>query len=173
MFETSGALTNVEPVSTLVLLVLLPALWAIISMIFRTRDGLIARVAIATSGGMLTLAITLAMRLSSLPRGSVLAQHVAQLGRLGQLDLAFDLMLDAKGAAFAVLVALLASASVLHSAWSHRPSISDALACAGILAASSFLLCTGDGFAPMLTGASGVAIGSWSLWRDRRDDSSV
>src|SRR5688572_9557458 len=173
MFETSGTLTNVEPVSTLVLLVVLPALWALITMIFRTREALVTRIAVAAAGGTLALAIALAVRLSSLPRGSVLAQHVAQLGRLGQLDLALDLVLDAKGAAFAVLVALLASASVLHSAWSHRPSISDALACAGILAASSFLLCTGDGFAPMLTGASGVAIGSWSLWRDRRDDSSV
>src|SRR5215213_10484472 len=104
MFETSGALTNVEPVSTLVLLVLLPALWGLVSMIFRNRDGLIARVAIACAGGMLTLAITLAMRLSSLPHGFVLGQHVAQLGRLGQLDLAFDLVLDAKGAAFAIIV---------------------------------------------------------------------
>ncbi len=173
MFETSGALTNVEPVSTLVLLFLLPVLWAIVSIVFRTRDGLIARVAIAMSGGMLTLAITLAMRLSSLPRGSVLVQHVAQLGRLGQLDLAFDLMLDPKGAAFAIIVALLAFSSVLHTAWSPRPAIADALACAGILASSALLLCTADGFAPLLVGASGVSLGAWSLWRDRRDDSSV
>jgi hypothetical protein len=171
MFETLGSLAIVQPVLALVALVGLPLLWTIIaglsakpshgSSSSRALIGTI--VAITCAVGTLGLAIIMAARLALLPRGCILVQHVAQLARLGQLDLAFDLALDPRSVTFAIVVAIIACASALHTAWSTRPNTASTLAWTGLATAGAMLLCVGDGFAPILIGLGVLSLGAWGL----------
>ena len=139
MFETAGTLTIVELASSLVALVLLPLLWAAVALVAvlrRSGSRFAVRVAIATSGGTFGLAVAHAMRASQLPAGHVAEQHVAQLARIGQLDVAFDLVRDPTSATFAVLVAFMAFASVLHAVWTVPSGIAARLAWTGLAASA-------------------------------------
>src|SRR5690606_15449366 len=116
--------------------------------------------------GTLGLAIVMATRLALLPRGFVLAQHVAGLARLGQLDLAFDLVLDPRSVTFVVVAAIVSCASTLHTAWSTRPNTTVTLAWTGLTTAGAMLLCAGDGLAPILVGLGILSLGAWGLAQD-------
>lgn len=170
MFETVGSLGIVQPILALVALVGLPLLWTIISALSTRpapdspRGGLIGTiVAIACAVGTLGLTLVMAARLALLPRGCLLVQHVAQLARLGQLDLAFDLALDPRSATIAVVVAIVACASVLHVAWSSRPSTAPTLGWTGLATTGAMLLVVGDGVAPILVGLGILSLGVWGL----------
>jgi|GEM_PF-1899853 len=179
MFETAGALAIVQPVLILVGLVALPLVWALVaaaSASFESRReaptasstiaGVVAPiVALSCAVSTLGLAIILAGRLAFLSHGHVLVQHVAQLARLGQLDLALELALDARGAAIAAVVGIVACASVLHTAMSSRPDAGVRLAWTGLVTAGAMLLCAGDGFAPVLVGLGMLSLGTWGLSR--------
>ncbi len=175
MFEVAGSLAIVQPVLTLVGLVVLPLVWAALAAVFaRPASGrgrmrpvahdLVAPIvsntcAVATLG----LAIVLVTQLALLPRGHILVQHVAQLARLGQLDLAFDLSLDPRSAVFAVVVALVGCASALQTSWSSRSHDGARHAWTGLVTAGAMLLCLGDGFAPILVSLGLLSIGAWGL----------
>lgn len=182
MFETAGVLATIQPVFTLVALIALPLLSAIVAFFARPKatppapsgarrsrtsnESVIAPiVSITCSVAALGLAIVMASRLTLSPRGVLLVQHVAQLARLGQLDLAFDLSLDPRSATFAVVVALVGCGSTLHTSWTTRPGISTRLAWTGLITAGAMLLCVGDGFAPILVGLGALSIGGWGLSR--------
>ncbi|MDF2693179.1 MAG: hypothetical protein K0S65_1562, partial [Labilithrix sp.] len=176
MYEAAGALAIVQPVLTLVGLVALPLLWALVAAAFARSSAARAVSArpiadvigptVAISGAVATLglAIVLAVRLASLPHGTVLVQHLAQLARLGQLDLAFDLAADPRSVTFAIVIAVVAGASTLHTALSsRRPATASRHAWTGLLTAGAMLLCTGDGFAPILVGLGALSLGAWGL----------
>jgi hypothetical protein len=166
MFETAGPLAIVQPVLTLVGLVALPILWALLAAVCARGRVVVGRiVSIACSLGTLGLAIALVIRLALLPRGHVLVQHVAQLARLGQLDLAFDLSLDPRSAVFVVVVAIVACASALQTSSSSRPGADARLAWTGLVAGGAMFLCAGDGFAPILIGLGLLSLGAWGLAR--------
>jgi hypothetical protein len=183
MFENAGVLATIQPVFTLALLIALPLLSAVVAFFARPKtapappppgvrrsrtsnESVIAPiVSITCSVAALGLAIVMASRLALLPRGILLVQHVAQLARLGQLDLAFDLSLDPRSATFAVVIALVGCASTLHTSWTTRPGISTRLAWTGLITAGAMLLCVGDGFAPILVGLGALSIGGWGLSR--------
>src|SRR6187399_85018 len=95
MFETAGTLTIVELTSSLAALVLLPMLWAFVGGIaaVRGKGGRFAmRVAVAASGGTFALAVAHAVRAAQTAPGHVAQQHIATLARIGQLDIALDLV---------------------------------------------------------------------------------
>jgi hypothetical protein len=172
MFETAGSLALLLPVFTLAGLVGLPFLAALVAAFSRTSEskrsepGLIpVIVSITCALGTLGLSIVLAARLAVLPRNHVLVQHVAQLGRLGPLDLAFDLALDPRSATFAVVVAVVGCASTLHLAWSSRPVQGPVLPWTALMTTGAMLLCTGDGFVPVLAGLGILSLGAWGISR--------
>lgn len=174
MFESAGALAILQPVLTLVALIALPALAAFVSLLSRPKmrrprpqdESLIAPIVSMTSAvGTLGLAIVMAVRLALMPRGVLLFQHVAQLVRLGQLDLTLDLTLDPRGATLAVTVALIGCASTLHTALSSRPNVCVKLAWTGFMTAGAMLLVVGDGLAPILVGVGALSVGGWGLSR--------
>ena len=177
MFEAAGSLAIVEPVLLLAGLVALPLLWALVTAVVARptgRGGHTARqnavlpmVAIGSAAGTLALAIFLGVRLALLPPGRVLVQHVSQLARLGQLDLAFDLALDARGATFAIVVAIVAFASAVHTSWSPTAGSggNQRLVWSGIVTSGAMLFCAGDGFAPILIGLGMLSLGAWGLSR--------
>src|SRR4051794_24799685 len=119
MFETAGAPTILEPVYTLVGLVALPLLAALVALFIKGRAA--AWIAILASIGVLGLAIANAARVATISTGHVLAQHVAQIVRVGQLDLGLDLDLDGGSASFVILIAVIGLAAVLHTTWTKRP----------------------------------------------------
>jgi hypothetical protein len=164
MFEAAGSLAVVQPVLTLVFLVAVPLLWAAIAAVCSRSREVVGRFASIGCGvGTLALAIALAVRLALLPRGCVLVQHVAQLARLGQLDLAFDLALDPRGTVFVIIVAIVGCASTLQTSVSSRPGAAGRLAWTGLVTGGAMLLCVGDGFAPILVGLGILSLGTWGL----------
>lgn len=176
MFETTGSLALVQPVFMLIGLVALPLLWALATAVVARpknltadsdlREGVIAPIiAITCSASTLGLAIVLAVKLALLPRGYVFVQHVAELARLGQLDLALDLAADPRSTTFACVVALVACASSLQTSWSSRPGTGPRLAWTGLLTTGSMLLALGDGFGPILVGLGLLSLGAWGLAR--------
>ncbi len=177
MFETAGPLAIVQPVLILIGLVGIPLLWALaVAGVASSRAGAqtLARDgergpggAIALGGAIATvaLAILLAGRLAFAPRGEILVQHIAQLARLGQLDLAFDLAVDPRSAAFAIVVAVVGCASVVQTMTSSRPGATAKLAWTGFVVTGAMLLCVGDGFAPVLVGLGVLSLGAWGLSR--------
>jgi hypothetical protein len=166
MFETAGALAIIQPVLTLVGLVALPLLWTVVAAFFTSRrDGLLGTiVAITCAVGTLGLSIVLAVQLAHMSKGHVLVQHVAQLARLGQLDLAFDLALDPRSATYAVVIGIIACASALQTSWSSG-STSGRLAWTGLATSGAMLTCIGDGFAPILVGLGLLSLAAWGLNR--------
>lgn len=169
MFETTGSLAMVQPVVLLVALVILPLFWALVAALSaRSRPDIGRLSSVVLSALTLGVGIHLAVRLAMLPHGWLLLQHVAQIARLGQLDLAFDLVLEARGAAFAVVVALVGCASAVQTAWSSRPDRVVRLAWSGVLTGSAMLTTLGDGFAPILVGLGGLSLGGWGLSRGAR-----
>ena len=183
MFETAGPLAIVQPVLVLLGLVALPLLWALVASGFastgvrprgRTAEGVVApAVAIGCALSTFVLAAVLGVRLALLPRGHVLVQHVAQLARLGQLDLAFDLALDPRGATFAIVVSLVACASVVHTVAAARPGLAAKLAWTGFVTTGAMLVCVGDGFAPILVGLGVLSLGAWGLSRGAHSGPNV
>lgn len=175
MFEVAGSLAIVQPVLTLVGLVVLPLVWTALAAAFArpaTGSGrkrpvahdLVAPIVSSTCAvATLGLAIVLVTQLALLPRGHILVQHVAQLARLGQLDLAFDLALDPRSAVFALVVSLVGCASALHTSWSSRSHDALRHAWTGLVTAGAMLLCLGDGFAPILVSLGLLSIGAWGL----------
>ena len=133
MFETAGAPTIIEPDGSIAWLVLLP-LWSALACVLTTfrrsgtrasRDRVAATVTIAAHGAWLSLAIALSLRLVFMPSGRTLFQHVAQLARLGQLDLTLDFALDPTAAALSVLVSFVGLASALYTSFTAVRSASD------------------------------------------------
>jgi hypothetical protein len=174
MFETAGSLAILQPVLTLVGLIGLPFAWALVATLSRvgkTRSpnrGLVPLIFCITCAlGTLGLTVVLASRLALLPRNHVLLQHVSQLGRLGQLDLALDLALDPRSAAFAVVIAIIGCASALHTACSTRPGGGTVLAWTGLATTGALLVCVGDGFAPLIAGLGILSLAGWGLSRGR------
>lgn len=176
MFETTGSLALVQPVFMLIGLIALPLLWTLATSMFARpknltpdsdlREGVIAPIiAITGAASTLGLAVVVAVKLALLPRGYVFVQHVAQLARLGQLDLALDLAVDPRSATLACVVALVACASCLQTSWSSRPGTGPRLAWTGLMTAGAMLLVTGDGFAPILVGLGLLSLGAWGLAR--------
>ncbi len=166
MFEASGSLALVQPIQTLLALVLLSFVWALLAALTARTRPYVGRAAAASGAvGVFGVAVALAVRLALLPRGSVLVQHVAPIARLGQLDLAFDLAFDPRSAVFAVVVALVGCASAVQTVGSTRPGANGRLAWTGLLTASAMLVVLGDGFAPILVGIGGLSVGAWGLSR--------
>lgn len=165
MFETAGTLTIVELASSLVALVLLPLLWAAVAVVAalrRSGSRFALRVAIATSGGTLGLAVAHAIRASQLPAGRVAHQHVAQLARIGQLDAALDLVRDPTSATYALLVAFMAFAAVLHAVWTAPSGIAARLAWTGLAASSTLLVVLADGLPTLAVGLQMATLAGWA-----------
>ena len=134
MFETTGSLALIQPVFMLVGLIALPLVWTLLAAMFASprsaspttdlREGVIAPiVAITGSAGTLGLAIVIAVKLALMPRGYVFVQHVAELARFGQLDLALDIAVDPRARRSPSSIALVACASssdVVVVAAGHR-----------------------------------------------------
>lgn len=180
MFEAEGPLAIVQPTLTLIGLVALPIVWTLaVFVLARIRfSGAIgassralgvnvsSAVAIFGAGGTLLLTLLFAIDLALRPRGYVLVQHVSQVIRLGQLDLAIDFALDPRSATFAIVVALVACASVVQTC-SGEPGrdASVHLAWTGLMTAGAMLLCVGDGVVPVLLGLGLLSCGAWGLYR--------
>jgi hypothetical protein len=166
MFETAGTLTIVELASSLVLLVLLPFLWAVVAAVaaLRGRGGQsAARLAIAIAGATLGLAVAHAVRAALLPRGHVAAQHVAQLARIGQLDLSIELVRDPTSATLAVLVAFLAFIAVLHAVSTAERGLLARLAWTGLATGATLLVVLADGLPALAVGLQLATIAGWAL----------
>jgi hypothetical protein len=166
MFETAGTLTIVELASSLVALVLLPLLWAAVAVLAVLRGAgsrFAVRVAIATSGGAFGLAVAHAIRASQLPAGRVAEQHVAQLARIGQLDIALDLVRDPTSATFAVLVSFMAFAAVLHAVWTVPKGIAARLAWTGLAASAALLVVLSDGLPTLAVGLQMATLAAWAM----------
>jgi hypothetical protein len=166
MFETAGTLTIVELVSSLVALVLLPLLWAAAAAVAALRgtgERLAVRTAIAASGGTFGLAVAHALRAAQMPAGRVAQQHVAQLARIGQLDLSLDLVRDPTAAAFAVLVAFVAFAAVLHAVWKTERGVATRLAWTGVATTATLLVVLADGLVAIALGLQLATLAGWAL----------
>lgn len=171
MFETAGTLTIVELVSSLVALVLLPLLWTAVAAFAALKaaqspglvDRLALRVAIATAGGTLGLAVAHAVRASQVAPGHIGHQHVAHLARIGQLDLAINLVRNPTSAALAVLVAFVAFVAVLHAVWTSREGLSARLAWTGLASSASLLVVLSDGLPVLAVGLQLATLAGWAL----------
>ena len=164
MFETAGTLTIVELASSLVALVLLPLLWAAVATVAavrRSNGRLAVRVAIATSGGAFGLAVAHAVRAAQMPPGHVAQQNVAQLARIGQLDLSIDLVRDPTSSTLAVLVAFVAFAAVLHAVWMGRRAAR--LAWIGLAASATMLVVLADGLPALAVGLQLATFAAWAI----------
>ena len=166
MFETAGTLTIVELASSLLALVLLPLLWAAVAMVSvvrRSSSRFAVRVAIAMSGGTFGLAVAHAVRAAQMPAGRVAEQHVAQLARIGQLDASLDLVRDPTSATYAVLVAFMAFAAVLHAVWTVPSGIAARLAWTGLAASSALLVVLADDLPAIAAGLSLATLAGWAM----------
>jgi hypothetical protein len=166
MFETAGTLTIVELVSSLAALVLLPLVWAAVatvSAVRRTGSRFAVRVAIAASGGTLGLAVAHAVRAAQMPAGRVAEQHIVQLARIGQLDLAIDLVRDPTSAALSVLVAFMAFAAVLHAVWTKSTGITGRLAWTGLGASATLLVVLADDLPAIAVGLQLATFAAWAI----------
>jgi NADH:ubiquinone oxidoreductase subunit 5 (subunit L)/multisubunit Na+/H+ antiporter MnhA subunit len=163
MFETAGTLALTVPVATLAGLLMIPLLWALACFAAAVRHAESATRAIALTAASLTLAwsIFAAAPLAVLPRGALLVQHVAQVGRLGQLDLAFDLTLDPRSATLAVVIACVGCASTWMATAGRRSAM--AFASTGLVTGGALLVVVGDGLAPLLLGLGLVSVASFAL----------
>jgi len=170
MYETAGVLTSIEHGSSLVWLVVLPlaaALAAVMAAIRREGHRMAMRIAIAASGGALGIAIVHAVRAAELPARHVFEQHVASIVRLGQLDLAIDLVRDPTSAALAVLVTVLSLAAVLHATWT-APSRSGRLAWTLLATAGVQLVVLCDDGPVVGVGLGIASLSAWALGGARR-----
>ena len=166
MFETAGTLTIVELTSSLVVLVLLPLLWAAFAAVaaLRATDGrTAARAAIAAAGGTLGLAILHAVRAAQNPPGHIAHQHVATLARIGQLDVAIDLVRDPTSVTCALLAAFLGFAAVLHAAWTAPAGLAARLAWTGLTTSAVILVALSDGLPALAIGLQIATVAGWAL----------
>lgn len=167
MIETSGELTIASPAALLVL-VLLPLVSAVGIATSGARRALADRIALAGAAGAVGWACVLAARLARLPRGHVLGEHVGVLVRVGQLDLALDLVLDPLAALVAIVVALVTLAAVLHRIWSAEGR--GVPAALGVLSSGALLVIVGDGIAPVTIGLGLSSLAAIALARERRPE---
>jgi hypothetical protein len=174
MFETAGTLALIVPVATLAGLVLLPFVWAVACCIaaLRRADGAARATALIAAPLTLAWSIFAVAPLAFLPRGAVLVQHVAQLGRLGQLDLAFDLALDPRSATLAVVIACVGCGSTFMTI-AGSPRSTMILASTGLLTGAVLLLVVGDGFATVLLGLGLGAVAAFALTRGEPSATAV
>ncbi|MBX3186239.1 MAG: hypothetical protein KF819_04455 [Labilithrix sp.] len=170
MFETAGALTIVEQVSSLVWLVALPLLWAVVSALVSLRGGrgatgqrIAAQVSIAAAGGAFGLAVSHAVRAAMTPAGRVAQQHVAQFVRIGQLEVGIDLVRDPTSATLALLVTFIAFLAVLHAVWSVPGHVSGRLAWTGLLTSGVLLVVLGDDWPLVAVGLQLATLAAWGL----------
>ena len=131
------------------------------------------RIAIAMSGGAFGLAVAQAARAAQMPPGHVAAQNVAQLARIGQLDLAIDLVRDPTSATFAVLVAFVAFASVLHAVWMTTGRIAARLAWIGLASSAAMLVVLADGLPALAIGLQLATLAGWAITGGGRSRSLV
>jgi hypothetical protein len=166
MFETAGTLTIVELASSLVALVLLPLLWAAVAAlaVVRGTTGRFAvRVAIAAAGGTFGLAVAHAVRAAQMPPGRVAEQHVVQLARIGQLDLAIDLVRDPTSASFAVLVAFMGFMSVLFAVWTTAKRVASRLAWTGLATSAALVVVLADDLPALAVGLQIATLAGWAV----------
>ncbi len=174
MFETSGTLGIAAATSSLVLLVLLPLLFAAIAGMAAARgkgSPLAMRVAIASSGGTLGLALLHAVRALQSARGQFAYQHVATLARIGHLDVAFDLVRTKTSATVVLLAAFVGFVAVLHVVWT-APAVSGRLAWTGVATSAAILVGLSDGLPTLAMGLQIGAIAGWALSGEQRWTSS-
>src|SRR5262249_28425967 len=103
-----------------------------------------------------------AVRAIALGPGHVLVDPVAELLRVGQLDLALELTLDPGTASSAVLIALLSFAAVLRSAWTPGESASR-IAWIQLLTAGTMLVATADAWPLIVAGLASSTVAAWGL----------
>jgi len=166
MFETAGTLTTVEQTSSLVALVMLPLLWAAFaaSAALRGSDGRVAaRVAIAGAGATLVLALLHGVRAAQNPSGHIAQQHVATLARIGQLDVALDLVRDPTSVTCALLAAFLGFAAVLHAVWTAPAGLAARLAWTGLTTSAVVLVALSDGLPTLAIGLQIATVAGWAL----------
>jgi hypothetical protein len=157
VFETAGASTILEPAPSLIAALALPLVGALAA---RGRHA--ARVAIATSGGLVALSVALAFRLALLAPTHALGARGPQLARIGQLDLAADLVLDRPSAALLVLGAALSLAAVLHATWTGALSRLPRL---GLVALGVSLVTVADALPLVAAGFALTTFAAWGLSR--------
>ena len=177
MFETAGTLTIVELVSSLVALVLLPLSVAAVAAAAalrqprarRARARIAAlRVAIATAGGTLGLAVAHAVRAAQSPPGHIAHQHVAQLARIGQLDVAHRPRPRSHVGACAVLVCLhRRSPRCSTRCGRRRRGLAARLAWTGLATSASLLVVLADGLPALASGSQLATVAGWALARRR------
>lgn len=176
MFETAGALATLQPLRSLVALIAVPALTTLLVVALRRarEESLVASI-VAITGAVATfgLSIVFAGRLATLAKGTVLVQHLFQLARLGQLDLAFDLALDPRGATFAVVIATIGAASTFHTVASSRRSAGASLPWTWLAMTGALVITTGDGLAPIMVGLGLLSLGAWGNARGSDHGPSV
>lgn len=166
MFETAGTLTIVELASSLVALVLLPLVWAVVAAVAMVRGSggrFAVRVAIAASGGTFGLAVAHAVRAAQLPPGRVAEQHVVQLARIGQLDLAIDLVRDPTSATFAVLVAFMGFMSVLFAVRTTSKRVASRLAWTGLATSAALVVVLADDLPALAVGLQIATLAGWAV----------
>ncbi|HEY8080423.1 MAG TPA: hypothetical protein VIF62_40110 [Labilithrix sp.] len=159
MFETTGAPAILASVRSLAALVALPLFAAVIAAYARGRTA--ARVGVAASGGTLALAIVFLARAIDLGPGHLLGWHVADVFRVGQLDLALDLTLDTTTAAFVVVVALLSLAAVLRALWIDAGDPGPRVAWVELLTGGTILVALAD---QLPIAAGGLAVSTVAAW---------
>ena len=166
MFETAGTLTIVELTSSLVVLVLLPLFWAVfagVAALRGTNGRVAAQVSIAAAGGTLGLAVLHAVRAAQSPVGHIAHQHVATLARIGQLDVALDLVRDPTSATCALLAAALGFAAVLHAVWTAPAGVAARLAWTGLTTSAVILVALSDGLPTLAIGLQVATVAGWAL----------
>ncbi len=167
-------LTIVEPSSSLVGLVVLPLAWAALAAVavLRAKGSLAAvRVtrinlfAVLAAGGTLGLSVFHLVRAAQRTTDHVATQHLAQLARLGQLDLSIDLERTRLTATCAFLVALLAFAAVLQALFRRDLGVLVQLGWTGLAASAAFLVVLSADLASVALGLPLVTLASWGLAR--------
>lgn len=168
MFETAGALAIVEPHAQLAWLVALPAICALVAAatsVVRARarspqqvvwasslGRFVAGLSVLGGGGAVLVGALAAARLARLGPRYVLVHHVGQLARIGQLDVAFDLVLDAPSVVLAIGTTLVGlAAAIVEAARPGGPDLSR-VAWTGVGASGALLAGVGDGWPVLLVG---------------------
>ncbi len=173
---------NAVETPMLAALLVLPLLWALVVAIssarrrrasYRGEESVAETASVAGSVATLGVAVALAVTLVRTPKGHWLIQHVAQLARLGQLDLPLDLALTPRTAPVMLVVSVIGCASVLQSIGGFRPDSDARLAWTGIVVSGASLIGVGDSLAAFVSGLGILSLGAWGIGRSRNFVASV
>jgi hypothetical protein len=182
MFEAAGSPVNAVETPMLAALLVLPLFWALVVAISSARrrrgsqrgeESVAETASVAGSVATLGVGVALVVTLASSPKGHWLLQHVAQLARLGQLDLPLDLALVPRTAPVLLMIGVIGCASVLQSIEAARPDSDARLAWTGIVVSGASLTCIGDSLAAFFSGLGILSLGAWGLGRSRNFVASV